>query len=190
MLITFRKLLFIIKIPSLILVSAVLIFTGALDITTATAHGGSIYIAKNINDYEIIMRASPPQPRIGTWHLSFEISHSDVTISPDKATVLLETVPIIESGNISKTIHPQTTASSTSTYDNQFHDANIDFHETGKQMLTIKVLDTSQSELVFYQTTIDVKKTSSGQAVILSVVTLPIAIGLLWVTIGWIRKKR
>ena len=180
MLSTLRQLFFTTKILSITLVSAVFIFVGALELSTATAHGGSIYLAKNIHDYEIIMRASPPQPRIGTWHLSFEISQSN----------FLETVPVNENGDTTNTIKAQTISSLTSTYDDQLHDADIEFQKIGKQMLTISVLDSNQSELLFYQTLIDVKKPSSGQTVILSAIALPIAIGLLWITVGWLRKKR
>ncbi len=190
MLSTLRQLFFTTKILSITLVSAVFIFVGALELSTATAHGGSIYLAKNIHDYEIIMRASPPQPRIGTWHLSFEISQSNIRIGPEKATVFLETVPANENGDTTNAIKAQTISSLTSTYDDQLHDADIEFQKIGKQMLTISVLDSNQSELLFYQTLIDVKKPSSGQTVILSAITLPIAIGLLWITVGWLRKKR
>ena len=190
MLSTVHQLLLTTKILFITLVSAVFIFVGALELSTATAHGGSIYLAKNIHDYEIIMRASPPQPRIGTWHLSFEINQSNVRIGPEKATVFLETVPVNENGETTKTIKAQTISSLTSTYDDQLHDADIEFQETGKQMLTISVLDSNQSELLFYQTLIDVKKPSNGQTIILSAITLPIAIGLLWITVGWVRKKR
>ena len=162
----------------------------AANLTMVTAHGGSIYLAKSINEYEIIMRASPPQPRVGTWHLSFAISHLDKPIGPSEANVVLETFPILENGTVSKATASQTIFSAASTYDDQFHDANMEFQEIGRQMLIIKVVDNSQTEMLLYQTAIDVKKPSTNQTIILFVVALPIIIVLLWVTIGWIRKKK
>ena len=173
----------------LVTVTLVVIITWVANLMTVTAHEGSIYLAKSIKEHEIIMRASPPQPRIGTWHLSFEINHLDNPIGPSEANVVLETFPILENGNGNRTTTSQIISSSASTYNDQFHDANIEFQEIGRQMLIIRVVDSSQTEIWFYQTAIDVKKPSSGQTIILFVVTLPITIVLLWVTIGWIRKK-